>query len=111
MTLALAPLMLSIPFAEKALHALFCRISDVLSETDFAEIDQSGGVLSVFHRLQSLRYVTLVALVSLTALPLVWLLAHVGALSALGADSTALSCRPFASVRSPTCSSPTHSSA
>ena len=53
------------------------RISDVLSETDFAEIDQSRRASSASSIASSrLRYVTLVALVSLTALPLVWLLAH-----------------------------------
>jgi hypothetical protein len=89
MTLALVPAMLSIPLAESALHGLSSRASAALSETSIAQIDDIGEVLHAFHRRQSLRYLTCIALLSVIAIPLIWLLADAGALTELGASSRA----------------------
>ena len=87
MTLALVPAMLSIPLAESALYGLSSRVSAALSETSIAQIDDIGEGLNAFHRRQSLRYLTCIALLSLIAVSLIWLLADVGALTEFGADS------------------------
>jgi hypothetical protein len=87
MTLALVPAMLSLPLAERALYGLSSRVSTALSETSIAQIDDIGDVLHAFHRRRSLRYLTCIALLSLIAGSLIWLLADVGALTELGVRS------------------------
>jgi glycosyltransferase involved in cell wall biosynthesis len=87
MTLALVPAMLSIPLAESALYGLSSRASAALSGTSIAQIDDIGEALHAFHRRQSLRYLTCIAVLSLIAGALIWLLAGVGAFSALGVGS------------------------
>jgi len=87
MTLALVPAMLSIPLAESGLYGLSSRVSAALSETSIAQIDDIGEGLHAFHRRQSLRYLSCIALLSLIAVPLIWLLADIGALTAFGAGS------------------------
>jgi hypothetical protein len=87
MTLALVPAMLSIPLAESTLYGLSSRASAALSETSIAQIDGIGEVLHAFHRRQSLRYLTCIALLSLIAAPLIWLLAGAGAFTELGVRS------------------------
>jgi len=87
MTLALVPAMLSIPLAESTLHGLSSRVSAALSETSIAQIDDIGEVLHAFHRRQSLRYSTCIALLSLIGVSLIWLLADVGAFTELGVGS------------------------
>jgi glycosyltransferase involved in cell wall biosynthesis len=89
MTLALAPSILAMPFAERAADALSVRTARVLSDTAIDEADSRiGGALYDSHRRQSVQYVALLALLSLVAGPLIWLTVRDGALARLGIGST-----------------------
>ena len=79
MTLALAPSILAIPIAEGALYGLSQSVATVFSEATVPQTkNRVGELLYVFHRRQSRRYAVRLALLSLIAVPLIWLLAGHG---------------------------------
>jgi hypothetical protein len=88
MTLALVPLMLSVPLAENCLVAFSDKIAAVLSDTSLEIVDRGvSEPLRESHRRQSVRYVAGVALLSLVAVPLLWGLAHTSLIGGLGVHS------------------------
>jgi glycosyltransferase involved in cell wall biosynthesis len=89
MTLALAPSILAIPIAVGGPYTLSQSVATVFSEASVPQTEDGvGELLYAFHRRQSRRYAIDLALLSLIALPLIWLLANAGALAGLGVAST-----------------------
>jgi polysaccharide biosynthesis protein PelF len=88
MTLALVPLMLSVPLAENCLVAFSEKIAGVLSDTSIAVVDRGvAEPLRESHRQQSLHYVGGLSLLSLVAVPVLWALAHTSLIGGLGVHS------------------------
>jgi polysaccharide biosynthesis protein PelF len=88
MTLALVPLLLTIPAAEGAVRALWARVFAVLSELSIGESDgRLGQLLRAARRQRFAQYLALLAVLSLVAVPALWGLASAGTLSGLGVHS------------------------
>lgn len=89
MTLALAPVLLSLPAAEDAAAAVSDRISAVISESPVSrDATELGEVAREFQRHQAARYLAQVAALSLITVPILWAIAGSGALGGLGVHST-----------------------
>jgi hypothetical protein len=88
MTLALVPLMLSVPLAEGGLLTVLRRVASLLSDTNVSDIDDHlDRSVRDLHRDESTRYAVRLAVLSAVTVPLVWLLAQTGVFDGLGAHA------------------------